>query len=66
MSRLYGIFDENLILLVMSWLNLRDYGVLDMALTNVEERKRWMTSLSSAGKTIGKIRRFVHIPHYDG
>ena len=50
MSRLSGILDENLILLVMNWLNLRDYGLLDLALTNVEERKRWMTSLSSAGK----------------
>ena len=50
MSRLYGIFDENLILLVMSWLNLRDYGLLDLAMTNVEERKRWMTCLSSAGE----------------
>ena len=50
MSRLSGIFNENLILLVMDWLNLREYGLLDLALTNVEGRKRWMTSLSSAGE----------------
>jgi F-box and leucine-rich repeat protein 2/20 len=48
MSRLFGIFDENLILIIMSWLDLRDYGLLDLALTNVVERKRWMICLSSA------------------
>ena len=48
MSRLFGISDENLILIIMSWLDLRDYGLLDLALTNVVERKRWMICLSSA------------------
>ena len=48
MSRLFGISDENLILTIMSWLDLRDYGLLDLALTNVVERKRWMICLSSA------------------
>ena len=48
MSRLFGIFDENLILIIMSWLDLRDHGLLDLALTNVVERKRWMICLSSA------------------
>ena len=48
MSRLFGIIDENLILIIMSWLDLRDYGLLDLALTNVVERKRWMICLSSA------------------
>ena len=32
----------------MSWLDLRDHGLLDLALTNVVERKRWMICLSSA------------------
>jgi F-box and leucine-rich repeat protein 2/20 len=48
MSRLFGIFDENLILIIMSWLDLRDHGLFDLALTNVVERKRWMICLSSA------------------
>jgi Leucine Rich repeat len=48
MSRLFGISDENLILTIMSWLDLRDYGLLDLALTNTVERKRWMICLSSA------------------
>ena len=48
MSRLFGVSDENLILTIMSWLDLRDYGLLDLALTNVVERKRWMICLSSA------------------
>jgi hypothetical protein len=48
MSRLFGISDENLILTIMSWLDFRDYGLLDLALTNVVERKRWMICLSSA------------------
>jgi hypothetical protein len=48
MSRLFGIFDENLILIIMSWLDLRDYGLLDLALTNVVDRMRWMICLSSA------------------
>ena len=48
MSKLFGIFDENLILTIMSWLDLRDYGLLDLALTNVVERKLWMIGLSSA------------------
>ena len=48
MSRLLGISDENLILIIMSWLNLRDYGLLDLAITNVVERMRWMICLSSA------------------
>jgi F-box and leucine-rich repeat protein 2/20 len=48
MSRLFGISDDNLILIMMSWLDLRDYGLLDLALTNVVERKRWMICLSSA------------------
>ena len=50
MSTLSGIFNENLVLLVMGWLNLREYGLLDLALTNVEGRKRWMTYLSSASE----------------
>ena len=48
MSRLFGISDENPILIIMSWLDLRDHGLLDLALTNAVERKRWMICLSSA------------------
>jgi hypothetical protein len=48
MSRLFGISDENLILIILSWLDLREYGLLDLAITNVVERKRWMICLSSA------------------
>ena len=48
MSRLFGISDENLILTIMSWLDLRDCGLLDLALTNVVDRMRWIMCLSSA------------------
>ena len=48
MSRLFGIIDENLILIIMSWLDLRDFRLLDLALTNIVERKLWMICLSSA------------------
>jgi EIN3-binding F-box protein len=48
MSRLLGISDENLILIIMSWLDLREYGLLDLALTNVVIRKRWMICVSTA------------------
>jgi hypothetical protein len=48
MSRLFGISDENPILIIMSWLDLRDHGLLYLAVTNVVERKRWMICLSSA------------------
>jgi hypothetical protein len=48
MSRLFGISDENVILIIMSWLDLRDYGLIDLSLTNTVERKLWMICLSSA------------------
>ena len=48
MSRLFGISDENLILFMMIWLDLRDYGLLDLAVTNTVERKLWTICLSSA------------------
>jgi F-box and leucine-rich repeat protein 2/20 len=48
MSTLFGISDENLVLIIMSWVDLRDYGLLDLALTNVVDRKRWMICLSAA------------------
>ena len=48
MSRLFCISDDNVILVIMSWLDLRDHGLLDMALTNAVDRKRWMTCLLSA------------------
>jgi Leucine Rich repeat len=48
MSKLFGISDENLIMFIMSWLDLRDYGLLDSAITNVVTRMRWMICLSSA------------------
>jgi Leucine Rich repeat len=48
MSRLLGISGENLILIILSWLDIREYGLLDLALTNVVERKRWMICLSVA------------------
>ena len=48
MSTLLGISDENVILIIMSWLDLRDYGLLDLSLTNTVERKLWMICLSSA------------------
>ena len=48
MSILFGVSNDNVILLIMSWLNLLDYGLLDLALTNKVERKRWITCLSLA------------------
>ena len=48
MSRLLSISDENLVPVILSWLDLRDYGLLDLALTNVVERKRWMICISLA------------------
>ena len=48
MSGLFGFSStEYMILLIMSWLDFYDYGLLDKALTNVEERKLWMTCLLS-------------------
>ena len=48
MSILFGKSNDNVILLIMSWLKLLDYGLLDLALTNTVERRRWITCLSSA------------------
>jgi F-box and leucine-rich repeat protein 2/20 len=48
MSRLFGVSDESVVPIIMSWLDLRDYGLLDLALTNVVERKRWMICISLA------------------
>ena len=48
MTRLLGISNENLILIILSWLDLRDCGLLDLALTNVVERMHWFMYLSAA------------------
>ena len=39
--------DEYLIRMIISWLRIFDYGMLDLAVTNKVERQRWMNCLIS-------------------
>ena len=60
MSRLLGYYDTDTIFLIISWLDLRHYGLLDLALTNVVERKLWMKCLSTVDL---KNQRDFHCTH---
>ena len=60
MSRLLGISDDDIIFTILSWLGLRDHELLDMAITNIAECKRWMTYLLSADLSHTMTRGHTH------
>lgn len=60
MSRLFGTSHDDVLLMIMSWLDLRDHGLLDLALTNVTERKRWMMCLLSADLDYKGMDHYTH------
>ena len=45
MSKFSGLLDDCIILMISNWLDLRDLGLLDSALTNLAERKLWTKCL---------------------